>query len=77
MDRLPLELLELLLIKSTIVVYNALKHTNEYAETEALRTTLAVSVKWWYVITNRRWNRQQLRHNFTCTLIRHGDGDNA
>lgn len=65
---LPEEILEIIIIRSTVALFVDLKAEEAEPERITLQTTMSVCFTWWAVLTKRKWNKQQLRHTFDGTL---------
>ena len=67
--RLPRELQEMLVIKSTVAMFVSMISLRDDARTEVLKRIMSVSFATWKLITSRKWNRNQLRQTFECNYI--------
>lgn len=66
---LPVDILEAILVKSVVAFYVNLKVEEAEPERIASQTTMSVCWTWWTVLTNRKWNKQQLQHTCRGKLI--------
>jgi len=63
-SQLPIELMEILIIRTIVAFYTTLRSRD--ADMVAVTTVMSVCCLWWRVIARRKWNQRQIRRILRC-----------